>query len=54
MIAFNFFFSCVAGYLELVDSFGQGTGPRICGQNERLAPPVVMFADRESATLNFR
>ncbi|XP_050435516.1 uncharacterized protein LOC126842547 [Adelges cooleyi] len=46
--------SCVSGYLELMDSFGQGTGPRICGQNERLTPPVVMFADRESALLNFR
>lgn len=46
--------SCVSGYLELLDSFGQGTGPRICGQNERLAPPVVMFADQESAVLNFR
>ncbi|XP_050539995.1 uncharacterized protein LOC126904792 isoform X2 [Daktulosphaira vitifoliae] len=46
--------SCVSGYLELIDSFGQGTGPRICGQNERLTPPVVMFSDRESALLNFR
>ncbi|KAF0769681.1 Cubilin [Aphis craccivora] len=46
--------SCVSGHLELVDSFGQGSGPRICGKDERLAPPIIMFADRESAVLNFR
>lgn len=49
-----YFSSCVSGHLELVDYFGQGSGPQICGKDERLAPPIIMFADRESAVLNFR
>ncbi|XP_046388657.1 uncharacterized protein LOC124157726 [Ischnura elegans] len=33
---------------------GSGRGLQLCGENERFAPPAVMFADRTSATLLFQ
>ncbi|XP_071454563.1 uncharacterized protein [Hetaerina americana] len=33
---------------------GSGSGLQLCGQNERFAPPAVLFADRSSATLLFQ
>nr|CAD7260980.1 unnamed protein product [Timema shepardi] len=49
--------SCEAGFLQLVD--GPDPTPRpghtqVCGSNERYTPPVVLFADRGSATLIFQ
>lgn len=48
---------CQSGYVHLVDEssakFGS-TGVHICGENERFAPPVVLFSDEGAATLTFR
>ncbi|XP_046387530.1 uncharacterized protein LOC124157093 [Ischnura elegans] len=33
---------------------GSGRGLQLCGENERFAPPAVVFADRTSATLLFQ
>ncbi|PSN57357.1 hypothetical protein C0J52_02910 [Blattella germanica] len=48
--------SCQAGFLQLVDGAEPRPRPgdsQICGSNERFSPPVVLFADRGSATLLF-
>ncbi|XP_013135334.1 PREDICTED: uncharacterized protein LOC106100826 [Papilio polytes] len=49
--------SCVGGWLQLsgavrnVDSVAE---TRLCGENERYTPPVVLFADHGASTLDFR
>ncbi|XP_065207017.1 uncharacterized protein LOC135836241 isoform X2 [Planococcus citri] len=48
---------CQSGYVHLVDEVdikSGSIGVQICGENERFAPPVVLFADKGTATLTFR
>ncbi|XKL64287.1 hypothetical protein PGB90_004373 [Kerria lacca] len=48
---------CQSGYIHLVDESdikAGSLGVQICGENERFAPPVVLFADKGAATLTLR
>ncbi|CAH2050584.1 unnamed protein product, partial [Iphiclides podalirius] len=50
--------SCVGGWLQLSGATAvrnvDGVGTRLCGENERYSPPVVLFADHGASTLDFR
>ncbi|XP_014367057.1 uncharacterized protein LOC106717659 [Papilio machaon] len=49
--------SCVGGWLQLSGAVRNVDGvaeTRLCGENERYTPPVVLFADHGASTLDFR
>ncbi|XP_068626491.1 uncharacterized protein [Battus philenor] len=51
--------SCTGGWLQLsgasaVRNVDGAAETRLCGENERYTPPVVLFADHGASTLDFR